>query len=168
MEENINNSPLIRLKEIGRIRTPYLRKAPYQPAGDEGIFYLELLPEYTDGLKALDTFRYIYVLFYMDRAKPPKLIVEPPWAEDRRVGVFASRSPSRPNPIGLSVVKLLRIEGRRIYISSIDALDGTPILDIKPYVKYLDTKEDANLGWTEDVEDKNHLLLHLKGIPHDF
>ncbi len=168
MEENFNHTPLIRLKQIGRIRTPYNRKAPYQPIDEEGVFYLELFPEYVEGLESIETFKYIYVIFFMDRAKPAELIVEPPWAEGKKVGVFASRSPSRPNPIGLSVVRLLKIEDNRVYISAIDALDGTPLLDIKPYVKHLDSKEDANLGWAGDVRDKDHLILHLKGIPHDF
>ncbi|MCD6454814.1 MAG: tRNA (N6-threonylcarbamoyladenosine(37)-N6)-methyltransferase TrmO [Candidatus Aminicenantes bacterium] len=168
MEKNIDNSSLIEIKPIGIIKTPYKRKAPYQPVQEEEEFYLEIFPEYMDGLKELETFRYIYVIFYMDRAKGPKLIVEPPWAGGIKVGLFASRSPNRPNPIGISVVKVKKIAKNRVYISSMDALDGTPLIDIKPYIKHLDSKDDANLGWVENIEDKEHLILHLKGIPHDY
>ncbi len=159
---------MISYREIGKIRTPYKRKAPYQPSGEKGEFFLEIFPEYKKGLRGVESFKYIYVVFHMDQVKDYKLDAEPPWIEDVNVGVFASRSPKRPNPIGISVVKLLRVEESRIYTSSIDAINGTPLLDIKPYVKYLDSKEDANLGWAEKTEDRSHLLLHLRGIPHDY
>ena len=80
--------------------------------------------------------------------------------------MFASRSPNRPNPIGLSVVKILRIEKNIIAISGIDAFDNTPLLDIKPYIKNLDSKEDANFGWVNNTELDEHLKMHLAGIPH--
>jgi tRNA-Thr(GGU) m(6)t(6)A37 methyltransferase TsaA len=167
MEKTTYNPPLMSLKQIGVIRTPYKWKAPRQPV-EEGECFLEVYPEFQHGLRGLETFRYIYVLFWMDRVEDFSLEAEPPWAGGIKVGVFASRSPRRPNPIGLSVVKLLSIEGNKIKTSSIDAIDGTPLLDIKPYVKYLDSKEDANLGWAEDLPDREHLILHLRGIPHDY
>jgi tRNA-Thr(GGU) m(6)t(6)A37 methyltransferase TsaA len=84
------------------------------------------------------------------------------------VGVFASRSPTRPNPIGLSVVRIKRIEGNVIHVSGLDVFDGTPLLDIKPYIDELDVKKDANLGWVGDMDDPEHLALHIQGVPHDF
>jgi len=83
-----------------------------------------------------------------------------------KVGLFASRSPNRPNPIGISVVKIKRISGNILYISGIDAFDNTPVLDIKPYFDQLDAKTDANTGWFNPEDDSDHFLLHLKGIPH--
>jgi tRNA (Thr-GGU) A37 N-methylase len=82
--------------------------------------------------------------------------------------VFASRSPVRPNPIGISVVRIRGIENREIFTSGMDVFDGTPLLDIKPYIKDLDSKADANYGWIEEMNNREHLLLHIKGIPHDY
>jgi tRNA-Thr(GGU) m(6)t(6)A37 methyltransferase TsaA len=96
------------------------------------------------------------------------MMVSPPWADGKKVGVFASRSPVRPNPIGLSVVRIKNIVENRIYTSGLDAFDGTPLLDIKPYIKDLDSKSDANYGWIEEMDDMEHLILHIKGIPHDY
>jgi len=94
--------------------------------------------------------------------------VEPIWAGEIEVGLFASRSPVRPNPIGLSVVKPLSIEGNTIFTTGLDVFDGTPLLDIKPYIKDLDSKPDANYGWVEKTGDLRHLALHILGIPHEY
>jgi len=82
--------------------------------------------------------------------------------------VFASRSPVRPNCIGLSIVRIKRIINNEILTSGLDVFDGTPLLDIKPYIKDLDVKIDANYGWIEEIGDREHLFLHIKGIPHDY
>ena len=160
----------IQVRPIGLIRTPYTDTAPYQPLADaEGDFRLILDPEWAGALRDLDRFKYIYVLYWIHRvSRPVDLLALPPWTGGKSVGLFASRSPVRPNPIGLSVVKVLGVEGREVRVSSLDAFDGTPLLDIKPYVKDLDSKEDADYGWLEDLPDKDHLLLHIKGIPHDY
>ena len=158
----------ILFQPIGVIRTPYTDDAPYQPVdGDSGDFRLELDPLYEQGLRGLETFRYIYVLYFLHRLEGDvELIVRPPWAQGVAVGVFASRSPNRPNPIGLSVVRVLRVEGNTVHVSGLDVYDGTPLLDIKPYVRELDSKADANYGWVEQFQDREHLILHVKGIPH--
>jgi tRNA-Thr(GGU) m(6)t(6)A37 methyltransferase TsaA len=158
------------LKPIGIIRTPYKKYAPYQPVEtDKEDFFVDLEEAYAEGRAALEKFRYIYLLYYMDRVKKPlSMRVEPPWADGMEVGLFASRSPVRPNPVGLSIVQLLKIEGRRLHTSGLDVLDGTPLLDIKPYIKELDSKEDANYGWLDDLDDREHLILHIRGIPHDY
>lgn len=154
---------------IGVIRTPYQARAPYQPIeGDDQVFYLEVNDEYGPGLTGLESFRHIYVLYYVDRLKQePQLQVTPPWTQGKTVGIFASRSPARPNPIGLSVVRLKKIVGNRIYTSGLDVFDNTPLLDIKPYIKELDNKEDSNYGWIEEVADDGHLARHIQGIPHE-
>ena len=94
--------------------------------------------------------------------------VSPPWANGLRVGLFASRSPLRPNPIGLSVVRVKGIENNRVYTSGLDVFDGTPLLDIKPYINDLDSKCDANNGWVQNMNEDEHLALHIQGIPHDY
>jgi len=159
------------LKGIGVIRTPYTDSAPYQPLDeDAGDFRVVVDEEYGEGLLDLAGFRYIYLVYYIDRlTRSPSMIVSPGWAPGTKVGLFASRSPVRPNPIGISIVRIRRIVGNEIVTSGLDVFDGTPLLDIKPYVKDLDSKGDANYGWIEDLEgDKEHLWLHIKGIPHEY
>jgi len=158
------------LKQIGIIRTPYTDNAPYQPVdNDEGDFRIVVEPQYVRGLYKLAKFRYIYIIYFIHRIKR-KLSMEahPPWTDGMKVGVFASRSPVRPNPIGLSIVRIKHIVDNEIHTSGLDVFDGTPLLDIKPYIKDLDAKIDANYGWIEEIGDREHLLLHIKGIPHDY
>lgn len=161
---------MIALEPIGIIKTPYTDHAPYQPVhNDVGEFYIELKPEFEEGLKELLRFKYIYLLFYIDRLKEkPKMRFAPPWLPNKELGLFATRTPSRPNPIGLSIVRLINIIDTKIYVSGLDVFDGTPLLDIKPYIKELDDKSDANYGWLNDVDNKEHFMLHIKGIPHDY
>jgi tRNA-Thr(GGU) m(6)t(6)A37 methyltransferase TsaA len=154
---------------IGVIRTPYVDSAPYQPVeSDEQEFRIILDERYREGLAELEKFRCIYVLYHIDRLdREVRMKVSPPWAAGRQVGLFASRSPVRPNPIGLSVVRIKKIEGSTIYTSGLDVFDETPLLDIKPYIRDLDVKLDANYGWLDDAEDMDHLALHIKGVPHE-
>jgi tRNA-Thr(GGU) m(6)t(6)A37 methyltransferase TsaA len=158
------------LKKIGIIRTPYTYKAANQPIkNDKGEFCILIDPSYADGLRELELFHYIYVIYYMHRTKRKEsMTVIPPWTGNMKVGLFASRSPVRPNPIGISIVRVKRIIHNRIFTSGIDVFDGTPLIDIKPYIKDLDSKCDANYGWIEKLEDLEHLSLHIKGIPHDY
>ena len=155
---------------IGTIRTPYKNNAPFQPVESETEeFYVRVDPKYTQGLAELSKFRYIYIIYFLNKVtKEVRMEATPPWANGKKVGLFASRSPARPNPIGISIVKLLRIEDNILFTSGLDVLDGTPLLDIKPYIRDLDSKEDANYGWLDDLEYRDHLILHIKGIPHDY
>ncbi|MBN2302225.1 MAG: tRNA (N6-threonylcarbamoyladenosine(37)-N6)-methyltransferase TrmO [Lentisphaerae bacterium] len=161
---------------IGTIHTPYTEAtgSPYQPVETEErtdrSFCIELDELYIDGLERLDSFDYLYVLYHIDRVKPSRCLrVTPSWTGGKiTVGVFASRSPIRPNPIGLSVVRIFSIEANRVYTSPLDVFDGTPVLDIKPYIKDLDTKNEANYGWIDELPDRDHLILHIKGIPHGY
>jgi tRNA-Thr(GGU) m(6)t(6)A37 methyltransferase TsaA len=138
------------LKFIGEIRTPFDHtNSPHY--ADENLSHearIIIAPKYQPGLKNLDMFNYIYVLFYLDRPhKPMSLVAHPPRLKGKAVGVFASRSPNRPNPIALSVVRLKRIEKGVLITSAIDAYDHTPVLDIKPYFKGDDDKNKSNDGW---------------------
>ena len=136
---------------------------------DEGDFRIIIDLPFVRGLYKLATFRYIYVIYFIDRIRQ-KLSMEtsPPWAGGTKVGLFASRSPVRLNPIGLSVVRIKQVVDNEIETSGLDVFDGTPLLDIKPYVRDLDAKADANYGWIEEMAGREHLLLHIKGIPHDY
>ena len=161
----------IQFKQIGAIRTPYHDSAPFQPiADDKGDFRVAVDAEYTEGLCDLASFRYIYVIYHIDRlTRSPSMIVNPGWTHGKKVGLFASRSPVRPNPIGISIVRIKKIVDNEIHTSGLDVFDGTPLLDIKPYLKDLDSKDDANYGWLDDIgSDKEHLRLHIQGIPHDY
>ena len=156
------------IKKIGVLKTPYNNFAPYQPVeADKNEFIVTLDKEYTNGLKDLEKFEYVYLIYYLHKLKQDvKMLIKPPWAKGKEVGVFASRSPVRPNPIGISIVRIKKIEGNKIYTSGLDVFDGTPLIDIKPYIKELDEKSNADYGWLDDLEDKEHLTMHIKGIPH--
>ena len=161
---------MITFKAIGVIHTPYTDTAPYQPiADDNGEFFIEVYSNYSKGLSELDSFRYIYVIYYIHRlTRNVTMEVSPPWAHGLQIGLFASRSPLRPNPIGLSIVKIEKIDKNKIFTSGLDVFDGTPLLDIKPYVKDLDSKCDADYGWIDRLGNMRHLALHIQGIPHDY
>lgn len=139
---------------IGVIRTPYLEMAPFQPIPEDpaGEFYLELLPCYETALNDLGSFRYIIVLFHIDRARgyDGTNLAHPPSLKGGTVGLFASRSPNRPNPIGMDVTRLLGIEGCRVRTGGLSVLDGTPLLDIKPYIAG-DRMEEPLGGWVRRI-----------------
>lgn len=158
------------LNSIGVIRSPYKNKAPHQALeNDQGEFALVLHKKYIKGLQLLDSFAYIFVIYYLNKVmRNNEMMISPPWANQQDVGIFASRSPNRPNPIGISVVKIKKIIDNTIYISGIDAFDGTPLLDIKPYIDQLDAKSDANYGWVKKEDNDDHLALHIQGVPHKY
>lgn len=154
-------------KQIGVIKTPYTNNAPFQPVESaEGEFRIILDPKYKEGLKALEHFNYIYVLFCFDRAgSSESMRAFPPWTGGKSVGLFSTRSPFRPNPIGLSVVRIKKIVDNVIHTTCIDALDGSPLLDIKPYIKEVDSKGNANNGWFEKYKSVEALKKLLKHNP---
>ena len=160
----------ITYEPIGIIHTPYGPDTvcPHQPLiPPRGEARLVIEPRWADGLYRLDSFSHVVVLFHMGRQdRDAATRVEPPWADGIEVGVFASRTPARPNPIGLSIVKLLRIEGNTVFTSALDAYDGTPLLDIKPYVGLLDARPDAGNGWLDKLADREHAIDHLLGRSH--
>lgn len=140
------------LRPIGIARTPYAEKAdaPRQPRAAEGVAgVIEIRPDLVDGLADLDGFDRLIVIFGFDRAhRTSSLKVLPPRSTTKR-GVFATRSPHRPNPIGISIVRLVRVEKTSLHVLDVDLLDGTPIYDIKPYLAYTDAFPDAKAGWLE-------------------
>jgi len=122
---------------------------PIQPVGAKGVSgTIEMQPEYEDGLKDLDGFSHIILIYHFHLSKGYSLQVKP-FLDDTRRGIFAIRAPRRPNPIGLSVVRLEKIDGTTLYISNVDIVDGTPLLDIKPCVPDFDCLEDVRIGWLE-------------------
>ena len=142
----------IRIEPIGVIHSPYATKedCPIQGAAKPlGKGTVEVFPEYVDGLKDIETFSHIYLLYLFDRAGECQL-VRPTFLDDTPRGVFACRHPCRPNSIGLSIVKLEGRSGNTLPVSRIDVLDGTPLIDLKPYLPRFDGIEDANNGWAED------------------
>lgn len=134
---------------IGTIRTPFRepKGAPVQPVaagGAEGV--VELDPRYAEGLRDLEGFERVWLLYWFHQAAPARMTVRP-FLDDTDRGLFATRAPCRPNPIGLSCVRLLRVEGNRLHVADVDMLDGTPLLDIKPYAPQFDHYEVSRVGW---------------------
>ncbi len=140
-------------RPIGTVRSPYTdSKAIPKGLGvkheAEGV--LEILPEFAAGLKDVEGFSHLFVLWNFDRSTDFELVGKSP-ADGREHGVFATRSPRRPNPIGLTVVELLRREGASLHVRGVDMLDGTPILDIKPYMSSI-AQEKLRRGWLAEAE----------------
>jgi tRNA-Thr(GGU) m(6)t(6)A37 methyltransferase TsaA len=149
---------LIKYKPIGVIRSPFkeLKGLPIQPVGASGVKgEIHIEEEYTEGLTDLDEFSHIILIYHLHLSKGYSLIIEP-FLDDQKHGVFATRAPKRPNPIGLSVVRLDKVENNVIHISNADILDGTPLLDIKPYIPQIERTEDekVSMGWFEKHQHK--------------
>lgn len=140
---------------IGQIRSPYTNTKEI-PKGfgakhdAEGI--LEILPQFEAGLTDIEGFSHLFVVWVFDRSEGFELVGTPP-IDDRPHGVFATRSPRRPNPIGLTVVELLRREGKALHVRGVDMLDGTPILDLKPYLSSIPT-DQLKRGWVDEAESR--------------
>jgi len=152
LEEKQKHAKMIfEMKQIGIIHTPFTKREgmPIQPAGAVGIEgTVELLEEFHPGLKDLDGFSHITLLYVFHRSEGFNLSVIP-FMDTTPRGLFATRAPRRPNPIGLSVVELDRIENGILHIRNVDMLDGTPLLDIKPYVAEFDSHVCIRTGWLE-------------------
>ncbi len=136
------------VRVIGVIHTPYTGRSgmPIQAARSEAAGHVEVYPEYAAGLKDLDGFSHIILIYWFHRAGDCSLVVRP-FLDDRLHGLFATRYPDRPNPIGLSVVELTAVDGPMLRVRAVDVLDGTPLLDIKPFVPAFDHREGARVGW---------------------
>lgn len=148
------------LTAIGKIHSPFSQATgtPIQPCRSKGAEgHIELDPKWTDALKDLEGFDRIWLIYYFDRASEPKLRVIP-YRDTVEHGLFATRAPARPNPIGLSCVRLLGIEGNIVKIGEVDILDGTPLLDIKPYVPAYDNYPVTRVGWIDQVPDAPNLV----------
>lgn len=131
----------MKFQPIGIIHSPYIDNGPRQSIPDaKGDFNIVIKTEYEKGLFQLEKYSHIYVIYWLNRVSEPiEWIITPHHNNANPVGLFASRTPLRPNPIGLALVELRQVQGNIINISGIDALDGTPVLDIKPYHPGLDS-----------------------------
>ena len=139
-------------RPIGLIRSPFAdtEGMPIQAVAAAGVRgRVELDPEFSDGLADLDGFSHLVLIYHLHRITTPRLTVTP-FLDTRAHGIFATRSPARPNPIGLSTVRLVGIDGTTLEIEDVDVVDGTPLLDIKPYVPAFDDRADARIGWFAD------------------
>jgi len=147
-------------KPIGIVHTPFAEREgmPIQPAGAKGVQgTIELFEEYHDGLKDLDGFSHLILIYHFHQSSGFKMQVTP-FMDSTLRGVFSTRAPSRPNPIGLSIVKLNRIEDGVLFVENLDLLDGTPLLDIKPYVPKFDQQTQVKTGWLEQT--KSDIIQH--------
>lgn len=145
------------IKSIGTIHTsfPEAKGAPVQPAAAKNAEgRIEIFNQYLPGLKDLEDFERIWILYWFDRACDTKLTVKP-YLDDQEHGVFATRAPCRPNPIGISCIQLNQIEKNILFVSDVDMLDQTPLLDIKPYAPKFDHFEVTRFGWLQDKTIEN-------------
>jgi tRNA-Thr(GGU) m(6)t(6)A37 methyltransferase TsaA len=141
----------ITMTTIGTIHSPYkqVKDIPIQGKFKPDITaYIELKDEYAAGLKDLDGFSHAIIIYYFHKSQKENVIGKP-FLEDKQHGIFAIRSPHRPNHIGLSVVKIENIQDKRLYFREVDVLDQTPVLDIKPYVKHFDIRDNVISGWLD-------------------
>ena len=141
---------------IGTIHTPFkkVEGMPVQTKGAEGVpGTIEIDPGFAEGLKDLDGFSHVFLLYHFHRAGTRRLEVTP-FLDSTPRGVFATRAPRRPNPIGLSVVRLKSVEGNVLHVENVDILDGTPLLDIKPLVPRFDITEELRSGWHARIDEE--------------
>jgi tRNA-Thr(GGU) m(6)t(6)A37 methyltransferase TsaA len=146
----------IRIEAIGLIHTEHATKgdAPIQGAfRPDAVGTVEIFPEYAEGLLDIELFSHLHLFYHFDRAEPGEL-VRHPFLDDTPHGIFATRHPCRPNCIGITVVRLMERAGNLLTVKGIDVLDGTPLLDVKPYVPRFDCHPDASEGWFAGKDDR--------------
>lgn len=143
------------LTQIGTISTPFnqLNNMPVQPVGANGIVGIaELSPEFAEGLTDLDEFSHVTLLYHLHRVSDYKLKVVP-FMDNCEHGVFATRSPKRPSPIGMSIVRVMEIQGNKLFFEGADMLNSSPLIDIKPFFRQADNRPDAVSGWMDKNDD---------------
>jgi tRNA-Thr(GGU) m(6)t(6)A37 methyltransferase TsaA len=141
----------IKIKPIGIIHSPYkdVKDVPIQGTFRKDVKgRIKLFRKYRAGLKDIEGFSHLILIYYFHRAREEKLIAKP-YLDDETHGIFAIRSPMRPNHIGISIVKLEKVEKNIVVFSEVDVIDKTPLLDIKPYVSYYDTRKNVKNGWID-------------------
>ncbi|MDB9311928.1 tRNA (N6-threonylcarbamoyladenosine(37)-N6)-methyltransferase TrmO [Spirulina sp. CS-785/01] len=144
----------IQFQAIATVHSPFQDRVgmPIQPTGAEGIQgTVEVLPEFAPGLQDLEGFSHLILIYHLHQIQNSQLTVVP-FLDTETRGVFATRSPARPNPIGLSIVQLLRRDENILHIVNVDMLDGTPVLDIKPYIPDFDPRTEVKMGWVEQAK----------------
>ena len=153
MPESADNPESFTYTTIGIIHSPFpdIAAMPIQPSGARGIRgIIDIHPEFVAGLKDLEEFSHVILIYALHHCNGYSLEVKP-FLDLKPHGIFATRAPKRPNPIGLSIVSLVQIRGCSLDLENVDILDGTPLLDIKPYVPEFDQQEDCRIGWLEQV-----------------
>ena len=146
----------VRYKPIGVVHSPFKapQDVPIQSVAAEGIMgYVEVAREYVEGLRDVDGFSHLILIYHCHLAQDYSLLVRP-FLDKRLHGVFSTRAPSRPNPIGVSIVRLTRMEKNILHIQDVDIIDGTPLLDIKPFVPDFDQRKAERIGWLTGKVDK--------------
>ncbi|UCB59217.1 MAG: tRNA (N6-threonylcarbamoyladenosine(37)-N6)-methyltransferase TrmO [Thermoplasmatales archaeon] len=147
------NKLQVELKIIGIIHSPFkiLEQAPRQ--GIYKLSEIEIYEEYQEGLKDIDSFTHLHIFYWLHKSKGFKLIVKTPW-DDKPHGVFTTRSPYHPNPLAYSVVELVERKNNILKVKGLEAIEGTPVIDIKPYIKKIDQKKNVISGWSENIDFK--------------
>jgi len=154
----------IHFKSIGVVHSPYktVENMPIQSSASKDVeAEIEVFDKYKEGLSDLEGFSHIYVIFFLNMVKEPKLKVVP-FLDTVERGIFATRSPARPNPVGLSLVELISVNDNIIKIRGVDMLDGSPVIDIKPYVPDFEKSENVRKGWFEGKSHKAEEILSDK------
>jgi tRNA-Thr(GGU) m(6)t(6)A37 methyltransferase TsaA len=148
----MKKSKLAEIKPIGIVHSSYKTRSDAPHQGDKRASEIEIFTEFVEGLKDIDEFSHLHVFYWLHQSKPFKLSVKTPWDENLH-GLFATRSPSRINPIGYAVVQLVKRDRNILTVKNLDAIDGTPVLDIKPYIPKIDARSEAKVGWLEKNAD---------------
>jgi len=141
----------MQIKSIGIIHSPYKDKKECPPQGREEICEIEIFDQYAEGLKDIDGFSHLILLYWFHQGNDYSLLVKTPWSSEPH-GLFSTRSPDRPNPLGFSVVELIEKKGNKLKVKGLDALEGTPLLDIKPYLPEIDSKTNVRIGWVKETD----------------
>ena len=153
-------------RPIGVIHSEHTaaEKTPIQPVYAKGCKgRVEVYPEFAEGLKDLGGFSHLYLLYHFHQCRKVQLTVKP-FLQDVERGVFSTRAPCRPNPIGLSVVELIKMEGNILHVDGLDILDGTPLLDIKPYTEKFDLHDVKKNGWQDEVDEPTARIRGKRGF----
>ena len=153
------------LKPIGIIHSPYKNRKESPPQGREEICWIEVFDQYAEGLKDIDGFSHLILFYWFHCSKDYSLLVKTPW-DSKRHGVFATRSPNRPNALGFSVVELIERERNKLKVKGLDVFEGTPLLDIKPYLPEIDAKTNVRVGWVKETDFSKVYGKGLKESKH--
>jgi formylmethanofuran dehydrogenase subunit E len=153
------------LNPIGVIHSSYKNRRECPPQGREEICEIEISGQYGEGLKDIDGFSHLILLYWLHSAKDYSLLVKTPW-DSKPHGVFATRSPNRPNALGFSIVELIGREGNVLKVKGLDALEGTPLIDIKPYLPEIDAKANVRVGWVKETDFSKVYGKGVKELKH--
>jgi len=141
------------LRVIGIVHSPYKTRNQAPKQGTDELMEIEVYKEYEEGLTDIEEYSHIHLFYWLHESGGYNLLVQTPWQKEKH-GVFVTRSPNHPNPLGYSVVKLVERKDNILKVKGLDAIEGTPVIDIKPYIKKIDRKESAISGWSEKIDFK--------------